>query len=356
MLAPKNEESQVHQFIGSRSSGVERVFPIRIQVPSKQPPILGPGTNIPQDIPTSDASQSIGDAEAQPILPQNDGQSNSLGASVPLASTIQISEPSMPGPERHVTNRFNYIPANTESSANALGTQRIYRCEDEPIHIPGAVQAFGALIAIRESDNGLFLVRVASENTKRITGISPEDLFELRCFTDILSQVDRKEFVIRFRALDANKTKTNPDVFMISLISLVGQPVPLFCAMHLSAESKLMICEFELQDDLFNTIHPPNEGLPEKPLQIIGHEATEEDRLMSTTSRSTPLHALEVARLSLRQLGPMDLFDVLSEIQWQLGAAETLSGLLDVAVGLVYELTSFHRVMAYQFDETAAGS
>lgn len=51
----------------------------------------------------------------------------------------------------------------------------------------------------------------------------------------------------------------------------------------------------------------------------------------------------------------MDLFQILSEIQIQLETTTELSELLDKIVGLVYELTGFHRVMVYQFDENAAG-
>jgi len=32
-----------------------------------------------------------------------------------------------------------------------------------------------------------------------------------------------------------------------------------------------------------------------------------------------------------------------------------LAELLDIVVGLVHDLTGFHRVMVYRFDETAAG-
>ena len=52
----------------------------------------------------------------------------------------------------------------------------------------------------------------------------------------------------------------------------------------------------------------------------------------------------------------MQLFQVLCELQAQMALTTTISELLDVIVGLVYELTSFHRVMVYQFDETAAGN
>jgi len=125
--------------------------------------------------------------------------------------------------------------------------------------------------------------------------------------------------------------------------------------MHWIPESNLVICEFELKKDVFNPTHPPDDGLPEKPIHIIDNEAPEKERILSTTSKSQPLHAVQVARETSRQIGSMELFHVLCEIQNQLASATTLESLLDIVVGLVYELTSFHRVMVYQFDETAAG-
>ncbi len=63
----------------------------------------------------------------------------------------------------------------------------LQRCEDEPIHIPDAVQGFGLLIALQADDEGRFLVRVVSENSKRIIGYTPKQLFALESFCDILS-------------------------------------------------------------------------------------------------------------------------------------------------------------------------
>jgi two-component system, chemotaxis family, sensor kinase Cph1 len=47
-------------------------------------------------------------------------------------------------------------------------------CDQEPIHIPGAVQPHGALLALDRSDHR---VRQASENVAQLLGIAPEQLF-----------------------------------------------------------------------------------------------------------------------------------------------------------------------------------
>jgi hypothetical protein len=75
-----------------------------------------------------------------------------------------------------------------------------------------------------------------SENSQSVTGLEANALFELRCFTDLWTERDRNEFVIRANALPADWLKSSgstPDVFAVSLTSLHLIPITLYCAMHL---------------------------------------------------------------------------------------------------------------------------
>lgn len=49
-------------------------------------------------------------------------------------------------------------------------------------------------------------------------------------------------------------------------------------------------------------------------------------------------------------IGSMGIFTVLSEANMQLDNVADLDTLLKVAVGVIKDLTQFHRVMVYQFD------
>lgn len=113
-----------------------------------------------------------------------------------------------------------------------------------------------------------------------------------------------------------------------------------------------------------------------------------QDVLESTTSQSKPLRALqrlrkfEVSRGSAsgRSTGDgdgfsspgrrnartrrnppadnvnvMDVFAVMSQINEQFGNAPNLETFLNVVVGVIKELTQFHRVLVYQFDEVWNG-
>jgi light-regulated signal transduction histidine kinase (bacteriophytochrome) len=61
----------------------------------------------------------------------------------------------------------------------------------EPIHIPGATQHHGALIALSQSS---LKIKYLSENTPAFIGaphVQPEHIFELRSFKKLLSDYQR---------------------------------------------------------------------------------------------------------------------------------------------------------------------
>jgi len=51
----------------------------------------------------------------------------------------------------------------------------------------------------------------------------------------------------------------------------------------------------------------------------------------------------------------MDIFAIMGQINEQLGTASDLDTFLKVTVGVIKDLTQFHRVLVYQFDETWNG-
>ena len=129
----------------------------------------------------------------------------------------------------------------------------------------------------------------------------------------------------------------------------------------------------------------------------ISHEVTtiDEDEewgpsteqiLASTTKKAQPIRALErmrqVERTAMKRAlqraeqrkqgsrggigkggkslgyggsGTLDVFAVLAQVNEQLSAAPDLQSFLDVVVGIMKDLTQFHRVLIYQFDEVANG-
>lgn len=261
----------------------------------------------------------------------------------------------------YVTARFKHVVTD---GGHAVITGRdgetLQNCEDEPIHIPGAVQSFGLLIAFREESNGKLVVRIVSENSTKIIGYTPEQLFRLDNLLDILNDeqadnlLDHLDFI---RDEDAADVGTNgPEVFMLSIRSPKKRTQKLWCAMHIAESNKdLVICEFELEDDQANPLMSVGEGTPEPPEETLGSNPTPEEYAESTVNLSKPLRVLRSARKKKGEAAAMEVFNIMSQVQEQLGNATTLEVFLRVLIGVVKELTGFHRVMIYQFDEAWNG-
>jgi light-regulated signal transduction histidine kinase (bacteriophytochrome) len=262
-----------------------------------------------------------------------------------------------------VTHRFKHV---TTEGGHMVITGRdgdiLQRCEDEPIHIPGAIQGFGLIIALAEdsSDSGNLVVRVVSENSKRVIGRSPKELFALESFTDILSDeqadnlLDHIDFI---KDEDADVMANGPEVFTMGVkVPGVARTRKLWCAIHIAdANPGLIICEFELEDDPQFPLVPSNELTPELPEDTLSSNPTEEELLESTEIKSKPLRVLRSARKRKGEAAAMEVFNIMSQVQEQLAAAPNLDKFLKVLVGVVKELTGFHRVMIYQFDQAFNG-
>jgi len=168
----------------------------------------------------------------------------------------------------------------------------------------------------------------------------------------------------------------------------------------------LIIMEFELERDTINPLYPPSmsgsassRGLdqfstdheqssqlsgslirrervidPASPASQVEAEwaPNTEAILESTTSYSKPLPALERLRRGSRigsmglhssygqagnigGIGMMETFAIMGQINEQFDAAPDLDTLLKVVVGIIKDLTQFHRVLIYQFDEVWNG-
>jgi light-regulated signal transduction histidine kinase (bacteriophytochrome) len=259
----------------------------------------------------------------------------------------------------HVTARFTHIETEDGHSVITGRDGTLQRCEDEPIHTPGAVQGFGALIGLREEHDGRFIARYVSENSEAIIGFSPKDLFRLNNFMDILTEeqqdnlLDHIDFI---RDEDADPSINGPEVFSLSIRPPKKKAIKLWCAIHINqAQPDIVICEFELDDDQVHPLRPPDEATPDTPHDTLQANPTLEEMEQSTEILSKPLRILRSARKRRGEQGAMQVFDIMSQVQEQLASAPNLETFLKILVGIVKELTGFHRVMIYQFDSSFNG-
>ena len=254
-----------------------------------------------------------------------------------------------------VISRFEHVvTANGHAIATGRSGDVVQACETEPIHIPGAVQSFGALVALHEQADEKLVVRIVSENSKDLLGYSPNELFILDSFCDILKDdqvdvlLDHIDF-IRDAAFDPSLE--GPEVFLLSIKMPSQRSCRFWCAIHTSPSNPdLVICEFELEDDQINPLNSSGEATPIAPSATLGSVPTQEQLVDSTSSISKPLRVLRSARRRKGQAAAMEVFSILTQIQDQLARIDTLDALLNTATGLVKELTGFHRVLIYQFD------
>lgn len=259
-----------------------------------------------------------------------------------------------------ITARFKHV---VTEGGHAIITGRdgetLQRCEDEPIHIPGAIQGFGALIALAEESSGKLVVRIVSENSKRVLGYTPTQLFALESFTDILSDeqadnlLDHIDFI---QDEDADVEANGPEVFTMSIRGSSRRASKLWCAIHVHERNPgLIVCEFELEDDPLYPLVPLHDETPEPPEDTLSSEPTADELRDSTETLSRPLRVLKSARKRKGEAAAMEVFNIMSQVQEQLAQAPNLNAFLKVLVGVIKELTGFHRVMIYQFDQSWNG-
>ncbi|KAF9698005.1 hypothetical protein EKO04_004400 [Ascochyta lentis] len=310
-----------------------------------------------REMSSSSPANSMEGGSRSPSLRTTDRPSSPGGGSIrsTLSSAGEMGSLITPRFKHVVTEGGHMVITGREG-------ETLQRCEDEPIHIPGAVQGFGLLIALQEDldGSGGLLVRVVSENAKRFLGRTPKELFALESFTDILSEeqadnlLDHIDFI---KDEDSDVLANGPEVFTMSIkVPGVSRNRKLWCAVHINdSSSGLVICEFELEDDPQFPLVPSNEMTPELPEDTLASNPTEEEYLESTEIKSRPLRVLRSARKRKGEAAAMEVFNIMSQVQEQLAAAPTLDKFLKVLVGVIKELTGFHRVMIYQFDQSFNG-
>lgn len=261
--------------------------------------------------------------------------------------------------EALMTDRSRHIMTDDGHAVITGRDGTLQRCEDEPIHAPGAVQSFGLLITLREEQDGRLSVRCVSENSKNIIGYSPQELFKLSNFVDIFTEeqahnlLDHIDFI---RDEETDPATNGPDVFSISIRPSKSRTTKLWCAMHVNpVHPDIVICEFELEDDQECPLRPPDEPDLAGPEDTLYQSPTVEELQESTEISSKPLRVLRSARKRRGEAGAMQVFDIMSQVQEQLASAPNIETFLKILVGIVKELTGFHRVMIYQFDAAFNG-
>ena len=86
------------------------------------------------------------------------------------------------------------------------------------------------------------------------------------------------------------------------------------------------------------------------PEETLGSDPTPEEFAESTVAVSKPLRVLRSTRKKRGEAAVMEVFNIMAQVQEQLANAPSLDNFLKILIGVVKELTGFHRVMIYQFE------
>ncbi|OCK81591.1 hypothetical protein K432DRAFT_442245 [Lepidopterella palustris CBS 459.81] len=353
----------------SSTESCERAFPIRVSIASSHPPsltseltveppaltILEPIYQPLHGLPSPDLAQSaITDPPSWPP------DSDSCGA--PAAQPAPSQQSDVPPIRPAVTERYEYVLLGPDTHGVVSGTRREFRrCEDEQIHIPGAIQSFGMLVALEVASNNRLIVRIASENCEALCHYSPAQLFELENFLNIFPDNYRTEFdanawLVRKQYSEFPEA-SEPKVFSTAIRNSQGAILPLNCAMHWVGNAQNLICEFEWRNlGPLRPGTPPNvdSHLPREPVNTLNLNPTEAE---GSNSKSKPLliHRL-VHGMQHGEGSTTETVNTIAQIQQQFNRANSIQELHDLTVRIVQALTKFHRVMIYQFDQAYNGT
>ncbi|KAF8583339.1 hypothetical protein K439DRAFT_1653513 [Ramaria rubella] len=215
----------------------------------------------------SDPNHKVTNASAL-IHELGDGGSTS---SIPLLESQEVDRE-----EPLMTFRFEHVQSRDCSHHVVTGREgKLTKCEDEPIRVPGAVQGFGVLVALREDEDAL-IARQVSENASELLGLSPQYLFSLDCFSRVLpdSQADIlwDNILNCPDSMEPGQSPEGPQIFLLSgwgepgsAIHETGdavldrkldrRPWTCWCAAHRSPTG-LIVLEFELERDIYNPLYP----------------------------------------------------------------------------------------------------
>ncbi|KAJ3086903.1 Light-sensor Protein kinase [Quaeritorhiza haematococci] len=226
-----------------------------------------------------------------------------------------------------------------------LPSGKLVKCDEEPIHTPGAIQDFGVLFVIDRN----YKIRQISQNTESILGICYDHLLGTSVLDLVKDSSSRSVFVQQCRKVSGEPANGDPHVFTLMLTLPTTKPgsstpdhqVPFYAALHKIAvpahmdkpEDFMFICELELCNDQLHPLDPSPQ---------LEHQ----DRHEPEFSRWD-----EDAEMGFEEPGALNFLSVMTQLSNRLGKASRIEELVQLLSRIFLKITGFDRVLIYQFDE-----
>jgi light-regulated signal transduction histidine kinase (bacteriophytochrome) len=227
--------------------------------------------------------------------------------------------------------------------------------QDTILCTAGVIQGSGILLVLQlTGESGNLPVQAVSDNSKRLIGRTPRELLSLKSFTSIIKETQIDEFVEQIDLVQSRETDTVAnrfEAFTISMSTSTDQFRDFWCIMHQTDNhSASIICEFELHENE-RAAECQGRSPLHSPSNTMTGTAPPENYAQSVHSHKRPLVGRRTGEKRRCSSIAMDTLNTLSQVQDRLAIVPDVESLLKVAVETVKDLTGFHRVMVYQFDQ-----
>ncbi|KAI4845919.1 hypothetical protein E4T44_05351 [Aureobasidium sp. EXF-8845] len=194
-----------------------------------------------------------------------------------------------------------------------------------------SIQSFGAAIGLERDTDGKLLVYMTSDNSHAILGYSPDDLFALQDFVDLLDHDETDAFREYIDSAQDRASYSNIlNVFDLSIRDQSGLARSLSCVIHTEISTpSLILCEFVPQ--------------PSAPF------ARQSPRMHSRKMRSETRPPIS------RKGSATDTLNTMSKAHRTISVASTIEDLLENLVASIKVATGHTDISVHRFDQHSHG-
>ncbi|TPX37035.1 hypothetical protein SmJEL517_g00807 [Synchytrium microbalum] len=248
----------------------------------------------------------------------------------PVTRRLQLEMPGIQGPNSG-PGATNVVDSVLPAAPRVLLPNGKYvTCEDEPIRTPGAVQAYGLLVAIDLHGS----VTHVSSNVQKLLGIEASAFLSADKFTDVLAPSEAATFQEQFEICLAQR---------IALVfTLTVNSIACYCSMGepTTTNPDLIVLELELEEDA-------QVRLPMTDIASIPYSPFNANTIAQTL--------LEKKRRKASNANMIPMFELLSQLNRSMLNVPDLDTCVKIVAQAVKHITSYDRIMIYQFDASWAG-
>ncbi|OGE51601.1 hypothetical protein PENARI_c013G10006 [Penicillium arizonense] len=257
-------------------------------------------------------------------------------------------------------NILRQIQNTVESGGDVLGAYRPtnglqYSKQDEEAI---AIQSFGALIVLAEL-NGKFEVQIASNNSSKIIGYSPDELFELDSFCDILSTSHIDTFLdhVNFVLDDQYEiVEHGPEVFLMTFFLRERLSQSVWCTMHTSkAYKSYVICEIQ-PTMASGSITKATQRVQKLERHAQTSEASCTDLAPHGDPRNLAIPKEDGRSTEINVTDPSEALNAIPRILQHLAKSQTVETLVQNTVATLQKLTQFSRTTIFHFEDDCNGT